>query len=168
MILKEIVNLNQSKIFIVCLLFVAFGMSSCMDTTYEKYMPIKDNTWSKEQACCFEFQVDDSTLLYDIDVEVRNNNFYPYQNLWLLCEELHADSIFVRDTLNCELADVFGKWHGSGISIFQTSFPLRKSYRFPKTGKYSISIKHGMRNDALLGIREVGVRLTSSCQCVEK
>lgn len=126
---------------------------------YENYQQIGHAVWQKEQAYSFDFQVDDSTRSYDISVEVRNNGFYPYQNLWLLCEEVQGEHTLACDTINCELADDYGKWYGQGISIFHSSFRLREGYRFPKTGVYTFRVKHGMRKEQLQGIREIGLRV---------
>ena len=134
---------------------------------YESYQQIENKSWHKEKAYCFDFLVEDSTRSYNIDVEVRNNSFYPYQNLWLLCT-IQKDSLpIVQDTINCELADNNGKWHGNGISIFQNSFSLHKGFRFIETGNYTVCIKHGMRKDSLSGIREIGLRLTHSVSGIE-
>ena len=54
------------------------------------------------------------------------------------------------------LADEFGKWHGHGISLYQSSFPIHSQYKFPHAGQYTFSFRQGMRDDALKGIQEIG------------
>lgn len=87
---------------------------------------------------------------------------YPYQNLWLFCNEELPFGPLIRDTIECTLADEYGKWFGHGISLFQSSFPIRKQYLFPHTGQYTFSFRQGMRDDALTGIQEIGFRVVKS------
>jgi gliding motility-associated lipoprotein GldH len=82
---------------------------------------------------------------------------YDYQNLWLLCEEVQPDGASLKDTVECMLADDFGKWNGNGFTLFQNQFVLRNHYIFPDTGKYTVGIRHGMRNDNLRGIEDIGL-----------
>ena len=41
----------------------------------------------KDKEYYFTFEVKDISVPYDLTLEVRNNNLYPYQNLWLFCSE---------------------------------------------------------------------------------
>lgn len=63
---------------------------------------------------------------------------------------------YYRDTIECMLADEFGKWYGHGISLYQSSFPIHSQYKFPHAGQYTFSFRQGMRDDALKGIQEIG------------
>ena len=71
----------------------------------------------KDKEYYFTFEVKDISVPYDLTLEVRNNNLYPYQNLWLFCSEEQPIGPLRRDTIECMLADEFGKWHGHGISL---------------------------------------------------
>jgi gliding motility-associated lipoprotein GldH len=88
---------------------------------------------------------------------VRNSDLYPYQNLWLLCKQEQPDSMVVTDTLECMLADDFGKWLGNGMTLYQNVFSLRDRYYFPDTGAYTLNIRHGMRDELLKGIENIGL-----------
>lgn len=104
----------------------------------------------------------DISVPYDLTLEIRNNNLYPYQNLWLFCNEERPIGSLQRDTIECILADEFGKWYGHGISLYQSSFPIRSQYRFPHVGQYTFSFRQGMRDDALKGIQEIGFTVRPS------
>ena len=92
-------------------------------------------------------------------LDIRNNNKYPYQNLWLFCNEEPPIGTLMRDTIECLLADEFGKWHGHGISLYESSFPIRTNYRFPYPGQYTFSFRQGMRDSVIVGIQEIGLRI---------
>jgi len=92
-------------------------------------------------------------------LQIRNNNLYPYQNLWLFVAEKQPDGTIVRDTVECMLADEYGKWVGTGISIFNSDIPIRVGYTFPQRGQYTFTIRQGMRDERLKGIEQIGIRI---------
>lgn len=129
---------------------------------YDQYQAIDNITWEKDKEFYFTFEVKDISVLYDLTLEVRNNNLYPYQNLWLFCSEEQPIGPLRRDTIECMLADEFGKWYGHGISLYQSSFPIHSQYKFPHAGQYTFSFRQGMRDDALKGIQEIGFSVRPS------
>ncbi|MDH6341279.1 gliding motility-associated lipoprotein GldH [Parabacteroides sp. PFB2-12] len=138
-------------------------LSSCDNRViYDKYLTLEERNWDKEKEYFFLFQIDDNTIPYDLTFEVRNNNLYPFQNLWVFIEEQQPSGEVKRDTLECMLADDFGKWLGDGMSVHELSFPLRTHYQFPDTGTYSISFRQGMRKEILPGIQQLGLRIETS------
>ena len=91
-----------------------------------------------------------------VEVSVRHNNTYLYRNLWL--EITYASNGYTcHDTLNMELADVYGRWHGNGFGAsYQYSLPLpRKVSLGPGT---RIGVNHIMRVDTLTGLEQLGIR----------
>ena len=118
--------------------------------------------WDKDKVYYFTFMIEDNRIPYDLTLAVRNNNMYPYQNLWLFCNEEPPIGNLQRDTVEYMLADDFGKWYGHGISLFLSTFPIRTNYYFPYPGQYTFSFRQGMRNDHLEGIQEIGLTITPS------
>ncbi len=113
----------------------------------------------KGQSLLFYLSIDDNSRPYTITLDIRNNNKYPYQNLWLFCNEEPPIGPLMRDTIECLLADEFGKWYGHGISLYESSFPIRKNYHFPYPGQYTFSFRQGMRDSVIVGIQEIGLRI---------
>ena len=61
---------------------------SCQpETLYNQYQVINETEWRKEKVYYFTFEVNDITKPYDVQLYIRNNNQYPYQNLWLFVFE---------------------------------------------------------------------------------
>lgn len=149
---------QKRKGFIIIL--ASFLFFSCeQQALYDQYQAIDNTTWEKNKEYYFSFQIEDISVPYNLTLEVRNNNLYPYQNLWLFCNEEQPIGPLKRDTIECMLADEYGKWYGHGISLFQSSFPVRTHYTFPHTGQYTFSFRQGMRNETLKGIQEIGLRV---------
>lgn len=155
---KRNLRLNRFIAAFVC--FLCF--SSCdSPALYDRYQAIDNTVWEKDKEYYFTFHIDDISVPYNLSLEIRNNNMYPYQNLWIFCNEEQPIGPMAKDTLECMLADEFGKWHGDGISLFQSSFPIRTNYLFPHKGQYTFGFRQGMRNEALKGVQEIGLRVTA-------
>ncbi|MDR2469241.1 MAG: gliding motility lipoprotein GldH [Tannerella sp.] len=143
---------SLSAITLLLTLFFSCKQSSL----YERYQMV-DMKWSKDREYYFTYEIDDHTTPYRISLEIRHNALYPFQNLWLFCMEEQPIGPALRDTLECMFADNYGKWLGHGISIYHVSIPFRSRYLFPHRGQYTLNIRHGMREDYLRGIEEIGL-----------
>ena len=140
--------------------FVMLAMSLCCscnkDVVYNQYQPIQHKVWEQSSEFFFVFDIQDIAIPYNLFLHVRNNDTYPYQNIWMLFE-LKNDSIARKDTVEYYLADDLGKWKGSGLTLFQNQFVLHEKYHFPDTGQYTLNIRHGMRDERLKGIEDIGL-----------
>lgn len=151
-------TIKQYLLF-VCTCLIAFA---CDQPLFEQYQAIEHDAWEKDNAYYFTFEIKDASIAYDLTLEIRNNNLYPFQNLWILGQTIYPDSTVRRDTTEFQLADEFGKWKGKGISIFQSSQPLLQRFYFPQAGQYTMGIRQGMRQDALPGIQGIGLRINET------
>lgn len=117
-----------------------------------------ESEWLYRKPITFDFNINDSTALYDIYINVRHENSFEYQNLWLFVTIEGPDDESSTDTINCPLAMNDGKWFGSGTgAVIDLPVLIYKRHKFSRRGKHKISIKHGMRNDSLKHIRRIGV-----------
>ena len=148
------------RIRISLIIIAACFLSSCgKNTFYSEFQPIKNKLWNKNDEYFFNFEIMDISVPYNVSLQLRNNDIYPYQNIWILYEESKNDRHSVKDTTEFLLADEFGKWKGNGISLYQNRIPIKTHYIFPDTGKYTINIRHGMRDDKLKGIENIGIHI---------
>lgn len=117
-------------------------------------------SWNKDSLARFESIITDSLSASNIYVTVRNVSSYPYQNLYLFITTVAPSGAYVRDTLECILADKTGQWLGKGFARYwDHRFPMRKHVVFPEKGTYTFTIQQGMRMDELPGIHDVGIRI---------
>ena len=147
------------KRFFIIAFVCLFCLSCDYQPVYDQYQEIENTIWQKDKEYYFTFDIEDNSVPYNLTLEIRNNNMYPFQNLWLFLQEETPIGPLVRDTVECMLADDYGKWYGKGISLFQLSYPLKTAYYFPHSGQYTYSFRQGMRQDELPGIQEIGFRV---------
>lgn len=159
-------SLPKHNTFLKKSLILLFAASLCMacdkQTVYHTFQSLPTEGWQQKDTLDFNVMVADSATLYNVSVEVRNRNNYPYQNLPLL---IHYDSpepqSTRRDTLELKLADSAGIWLGDGWGgLFQSAFPAGQ-VRIEKAGEYHIKITHLLPDELLPGVNDIGIKLSS-------
>jgi gliding motility-associated lipoprotein GldH len=119
-----------------------------------------ENTWNKDSIATFNVNMTDTVGDYNIYIDLRNNNRYPYQNLWLFVRSVSPDSIVRIDTLETLLSDNDGRWFGSGFgSNYNLALFYMEKIKFPAVGNYQFFIEQAMRDSLLEGITGVGLRI---------
>lgn len=132
---------------------------------------MKDAKWAQNDTLRFSidttmFKVDsvlfETNIPYTLSIEVTNNVNYPYRNIWFFIQaNIDSDSIYTEQSKEFQLADIEGKWLGSGFgSLFQSSFLVFDNISFSEKRNYYIKVEHGMRDEPLAGIEKVGIKLS--------
>ena len=149
----------MKKLFFYAL--IAFTLCSC-DTKriYESNVAIPADGWRRLDLVRFEVEITDTINPCNIYINVRNNNKYLYMDFWLFVNVRSPFGTVERDTALIRLADHRGKWLGHGLgSKFDSRIFLRRNVRFPVPGTYIFEYEHGMRDEPLIGIEDVGLRI---------
>lgn len=143
---------------IACCLFI----SSCTQIEiFEKDTAIPDYKWQSGFAAKGDFVIADTILPYNIYLVLRHTDAYQYNNLWLnIGLQPPGDSMHVQK-VNIILGDDANGWEGTGMNdIWEVRKLLNgDARRFKKPGKYSFSINQIMRDNPLLNIMSVGLRI---------
>lgn len=127
---------------------------------FEHYYTTGPNGWNKDSVARFSIDIENQAQNYNLLINTRNLESYPFNNLWLFVDVIAPDSTILRDTVECQLAFPNGKWMGKGTSgVYENRFSYRKNIFFPVKGAYQINISQGMRADELKGLNDIGVRV---------
>ncbi len=149
-------------------LILGFVLVSCDTAMVEsRYVAIDDASWEKDSILEFTFSDLDSLAPHDVFINVRNDNTFPYNNLFLIAELSAPDGVVVKDTLEYAMAEPDGTWMGKGYgSIKENKLWYKEDIVFPESGVYTLRISHAMRKNgsvdgvALLeGITDVGFEI---------
>lgn len=151
--------MKAGRFFIIMLVLVASIISCNQNEVFFCYQRLPSSGWDKDSLLAFDCQIQDSTSRYNVFIHVRHYGSYPYQNFWMFLENTDAKGNVGKDTIECYLADEFGKWLGTGNAVKEMHVFYKQSLLFPNTGTYQIKIGHGMRDSVLTGIKEVGLRV---------
>ena len=111
----------------------------------------------------FDVPVSDTVNKYNIFLTVRNAGNYDFNNLYLFIDIHSPMKITERDTMECILADVNGKWLGDGLGdIWDNKILFKNNIRFQKPGTYEFTINQAMRVDSLPMIMDAGLSIEKS------
>lgn len=131
--------------------------------TFEKNRDIPHQEWQVDNRPSFELELapEDTAFYYNIYVNFRHTDAYPYNNLWLLIRTfVPGDSTGTVRRVELPLADTYGKWLGNGLDdIFEHRIPIQQNALFPKPGTYRFSFEQNMRQNPLPSVMSVGLRI---------
>ena len=137
-------------------------LSACTNkNVYTDFYSLQNAEWDKDSVCRFHVEIQDTLTPHYFSVVLRHSSNYAYRNLWLFVNITAPSGNTTYKRLDCELADDVGKWVGKGISIYKFEKSFDEPIVFSPSGVYSFSIRHGMRDDVLKNVSEVGIKLTS-------
>lgn len=130
---------------------------------YDRQQSVDEYGWLPSESVGFDVAVDDTNTVYDFLVEVRNSIAYPYANTFLFLRTTFPDGSFSQDTLEFPLANAEGRWLGKRTGRYvDTRFFFRRNARFPMVGDYRFDISNGMRDSAIAGLKDIGLRIEYS------
>ena len=145
----------------LALVILLGSVVSCRQTdVYNTFNTLPKNGWFKRDVQRFTAEVPDTLIRYDLYLTLRHNGDYSYRNLWLFVSYRDKKGLLKTDTVNCELADEFGRWSGGGWgSYYQQELLLDDNFRFSRGKEQVFTIQQAMRDDRIRGITDVGIRI---------
>ncbi|MCB7481843.1 gliding motility lipoprotein GldH [Christiangramia sediminis] len=159
----------RSALSVSFLIFAIVIFSSCdSKRVYDEYESMRG--WHKDSLVDFELNNIDSTKVYDLFINLRNNNDYKYSNLFLITEIKFPQGKVISDTLEYEMTKPNGEWLGTGFGdVKENKLWYKENVRFEESGTYKVSIQQAMRKNGevdgiqeLEGITDVGFRIEKS------
>lgn len=149
------------KGWLVLLLASAVFFTACGDDfIYKKNIPIESTSWAYEDTLTFDFNIEDSTKIYTLLLDVAHSPDYGFQNLYVQMHTRYPSGKVDKQVLSLELATQSGVWNGQCNSKKCTlEIPLLTDVAFPETGKYSLAIEQYMRQSPLPGILGMALKI---------
>jgi gliding motility-associated lipoprotein GldH len=153
---------NFFRMMAVGMLLVAASCEPMKMDTYEKNLEIPGHEWAYAYKPVFEvtLQPADTAYLYNIYVNIRHKDAYPYSNIYLLITTQFPGEKPIQQRVQLPLADVSGKWNGSGLDdIYEHRIPIQEKAILNKPGIYRFTFEQNMRQNPLPDIMNVGLRV---------
>ncbi|WP_026978968.1 gliding motility lipoprotein GldH [Flavobacterium tegetincola] len=156
-------NLKSSFLFILIL----FCLISCdKNRVFDDYKSV-GKAWVKDSIVTFDFKQEDTTKLYNLFVNLRANQAYQFNNLYVIVSMERPGGLTKVDTLQYQMTNPDGSLLGDGFSdIKESKLFYKENLRFDTIGDYKVNIQHAVRQNgkvegvqALEGITEVGFRI---------
>ena len=154
--------------FIGLLLLLLFFTSCDKKQLYSEYKEL-DGSWKKSDTLRFTFEQKDTINPYNLFLNVRNNNDYPFNNMYLIVSlrEPGKKPTIKIDTLEYQMADVDGTLLGEGFTdVKESKLWYLENYVFNRLGNYKVEVVQAVRATGevngvaeLKGITELGLRI---------
>ena len=158
-------SLKSSFLFII----IAGLLISCdKKRVFDEYQSV-GNAWNMKKEVIFELPKIDTLKKYNLFINLRANDDYKFNNLFLIVSMEQPNGLTKVDTLEYEMADVDGALLGDGFSdIKESKLFFKENVKFKASENNKIHIKHAVRQTGkivgvqdLEGITEVGFRVES-------
>ena len=144
--------IKNSIIILGLLLFISCDKKRVFD----EYKSVK-NEWHKDSILKFDIPKLDASKKYNVFLNIRDNNNFPYSNIFLIVSLEQPNKKILVDTLE-------------GFSdIKENKLVYKENMAFNQKGAYKITVQQASRQTGkvagvtkLNGITEVGVRIENT------
>lgn len=136
---------------------------SCIPTldVFEKDIIIPKQQWQSSFKPQIDFNISDTTSLYNIYLVLRHADAYNYNNIWIKASvQQPGDATAKSEQYNVTLATNQKGWLGNGIDdIYEQRVLIQPQTKFEKAGDYHFTLEQVMREDPLLHVLSAGLRI---------
>jgi len=153
----------------ILLIIIAGLFISCdKKRIFDEYQSV-GSAWNMKKEIVFELPKMDTLKKYNLFINLRANDDYKFNNLFLIISLEQPNGLTKVDTLEYEMADVDGTLLGEGFSdIKESKLYYKESMKFKASENNKIHIKQAVRQTGkiegvqdLEGITEIGFRVES-------
>ena len=150
--------IKTSLIYIAVLVLL---ISCAKIDVYEKNVAIKNHSWESSFKPTFTFTIQDTASYYNIFLIIRHSDDYNFNNIWLNVYTQSPGDTLVKQQLPVQLANNKKGWLGTGMDdIFEHRILItRDPVQLKKAGDYTFTLQQIMREDPLLHVLDMGVRV---------
>lgn len=157
--------LRNNKYWVI--IFLTMLVASCdQNRVFDQYHKL-DGSWAKNDTIQFSFEQKDTINPYNLFLNIRNNNEYPFNNLFVIVRLTNPEKETKVDTLEYQMTNPDGSLLGEGFSdVKESKLWYQENFTFKKSGKYNIDIIHALREanqinglERVNGVTEVGFRI---------
>jgi gliding motility-associated lipoprotein GldH len=153
-------KINSLKHTILFLLFSLVLIACGSIDVFEKNAAFKNHSWKGAEPATVSFTITDTASLYNLYLVVRHQDAYNFNNIWVKITRNGPDTTYAQQ-LDVRLATNEKGWLGTGMDdiwehrVLLTARPVP----FRKSGVYTFSIEHIMRQEPLEHVMNIGMRI---------
>jgi len=156
----------RSKFELVVFVFISLILSCDSNRIFDKYKSVSE-AWQKAEIIEFDFSPLEMDKPYNLFINIRTNNDYKFNNLFLIAQIDFPNGKSIVDTLEYKMAKPNGELLGTGFSdVKESKLWYKENFTFNELGNYKIKFQHAMREngridgiDNLTGVIDIGFRV---------
>jgi len=132
---------------------LSLHLSSCNSSIFDETITLETHSWTESQPLSFEFDIQDTSKLYNIFLEVDHSVNFSHQNFYCMVEAYSPQGLVQQQQSSIELADRKGNWLGDcGSENCVKTTPFIVKTKFDLIGRYQIDLKQYTRQESLKGL----------------
>ena len=149
----------KQGLFLVLLL----SLFACNDNVwFKKQLEIPNDEWSYDNILSYEIEVEDTTSLHNIDLEVEyDENVFGFQNLYVNINTTFPDQKVTNQIVSLEIlgeeAQMVRNCSGGKCTV---TILLLSNFKFKQQGIHVIEISQFSRDEKLKGISKLGLSVS--------
>ncbi|MBK9109298.1 MAG: gliding motility lipoprotein GldH [Saprospiraceae bacterium] len=133
------------------------------ETIFQQKYKLDHHSWKTEQVLVFNWDIKDTTLLFDIELEIDHDADFRFQNQYIKAKTKFPDSTTKEQILSLELFDDTGRPYGNCVSsTCKTPILLQSRIKFQKSGTYQLQLSQNGREPESPGIHAVQLKILKS------
>jgi gliding motility-associated lipoprotein GldH len=157
-VIRNRINLLGKWIIFCIPLLLLFSCDQ--NRVFEKNVEIPGNIWSYDFKVPFEVEITDTSASYNVYVNIRHTEIYPFNNLWVIVHTELPSGEKKEKRVELVLSDNRGEFFGEGMGdIWDYQALIQENAIFPQRGKYKFELEQNMRKNALPFIMSMGMRI---------
>ncbi len=127
---------------------------------FDNNVALNKEGWLYGEQKSFEVNINDTSISYNLFINVRHTDEYPYDNLWLKMTTIFPDSTSQQNNINVQLSEPDGQWTGICVDgICFNSVLVQNNFFLVRKGKYTFILEQDMRMNPLPYIFDIGVKV---------
>jgi gliding motility-associated lipoprotein GldH len=154
-------SMNALSTTRILLILCCLQLTACNSIgVFEKNIAFKKQEWAGNYKPAFTFNITDTTAAYNIYLVLRHTDAYNYNNIWMKFTRKGPDTSYTQQ-VDLRLATNGQGWLGTGMDdIWEHRIPITQAAtQFRKSGNYEFTLEQVMRQDPLLHVLNVGLRV---------
>jgi gliding motility-associated lipoprotein GldH len=153
----------SNRIWIIA---AALALVSCdKNRVFDEYKDV-GTAWHQDSLVAFDLPALEAKKKYNMYLNLRDNNEYPFNNIFLIVTLEQPNKISLVDTLEYAMANPDGSLLGDGFTDVKESKLTYKQQLVGQPGPYKVVIRQAVRQTGkitgvteLPGITDVGFRI---------
>lgn len=152
------------------LVFIFLGgcltISACQNPpVYNVHTTLENKGWSYNFKPKYFVPIRDTSLYYNVFLNIRHTDKYKYSNLFVIFTLEDVNLQRTESKYEFKLAESDGRWLGTGSGfIYSYKLPILEKVKFDKPGIYLMQLEQNMRDEPLLHIEDIGIKVEISEQ----
>ncbi len=139
--------LREHKLFLLFFLsFLVLSLSACgPNYIYQEQKDFPEG-WTHADSTQFQFQIADTSQLYNVYLDIEHGMEYPYQNLYAKIHATFPSGKRKSELVSFDLSSKVGRWLGEcDDEICIAKIPIHKDVFFNESGAYTYTFEQFMR-----------------------